>query len=86
MITPFTIDDKNDKLTIENIELVAENSVKLLDRWGVVAAQWENYSNEVEYDFSKLSPGNYVCIVEFTYPGESRKAIVKGIVTILKSN
>ena len=86
MITPFTIDDKNDRLTIENIERVTENSVKLLDRWGVVVQQWENYSNDTEYDFSKLSPGNYICIVEFAYPGESRRATVKGIVTVLKSN
>lgn len=86
MITPFTIDEKNDKLTIENIELVTENTVKLLDRWGVVAAEWRNYSNDIDYDFSKLSPGNYVCIIEFSYPGESRKVLTKGIVTVLKSN
>jgi hypothetical protein len=58
--------------------------VKLLDRWGAIAVQWENYSNDSAYDFSKLSPGNYVCIVEFAYPGVSTKSTINGIVTILK--
>jgi hypothetical protein len=86
MITPFTLDDVNDNLFIENIEMTSINSVKLLDRWGLVVVEWKNYSNETDYDFSKLSPGNYVCIVEYVYPGESRTVTAKSIVTILKSN
>ncbi|MBL7858019.1 MAG: gliding motility-associated C-terminal domain-containing protein [Cyclobacteriaceae bacterium] len=85
LITPFTIDAVNDKLTIENIELTSENKVKLLDRWGVVAAEWKNYTNETEYDFSTLSPGNYVCLVEYSYPGESNRLTAKGMVTVLKT-
>ena len=85
LITPFTIDDVNDKLVIENIELTSENTVKLLDRWGVVAGEWTNYNNTTEYDFSTLSPGNYVCLVEYSYPGETSRLTAKGMVTILKS-
>jgi hypothetical protein len=85
MITPFR-QEFNDKLVIENIDKVSGNKVKLLDRWGVVAVEWQNYTNDNNYDFSKLSPGNYICIVEYTYPGESRIVTAKGMVTILKTN
>lgn len=85
LITPFTIDAANDKLVIENIELTTDNTVKLLDRWGVVAAEWTNYNNVTEYDFSALSPGNYVCLVEYSYPGQTNRLTAKGMVTILKS-
>ncbi len=84
LITPFVQDDVNDRLVIENINLAPDNKVTLVDRWGVVAAQWNNYSNETEYDFSKLSPGNYVCLVEFTYPGDTKRNKTAGLVTVLK--
>lgn len=86
MITPYTLDQVNDKLNIENIELTESNHVKLLDRWGLVVKEWIDFTNDVEYDFSLLSPGNYVCVVEFTYPGTSARSTAKGVVTILKSN
>lgn len=86
MITPFVLDGINDKLTIENIDLTTANTVKFIDRWGVVVAEWENYSEQTEYDFGKLSPGNYVCIVEYTSPGSSKRGVAKGMVTILKGN
>ena len=85
IITPYRT-EFNDRLVIENIEKVSDNKVTLLDRWGVLAVQWYNYTNETEYDFTKLPPGNYVCIVEYTYPGESRRVTAKGMITILKSN
>jgi hypothetical protein len=85
LITPYNI-NVNDKLVIENIEKVEHNTVKLLDRWGVVVAEWKDFTNETEYDFTKLSPGNYVCLVQFNYPGESRTSTAKGMVTLLKSN
>ena len=86
MITPYTLDNVNDKLTIENIELTESNNVKLVDRWGLVVKEWTDFTNDVEYDFSQLSPGNYVCVVEYSYPGSSTRATTKGVVTILKSN
>jgi hypothetical protein len=86
MITPYILDDKNDRLIIDNIELTESNHVRLLDRYGVVVKEWFDYTNDNQEDFSTLSPGNYVCIVEFTYPGSESSATAKGVVTILKSN
>jgi hypothetical protein len=86
MITPYTLDQVNDKLTIENIDLTESNNVKLLDRWGLIVKEWNNYTNDDGFDFSNLSPGNYVCVVEFSYPGTSERATAKSVVTILKSN
>lgn len=85
MITPFTLDEKNDKLYIENIEQAIQNEVKLIDRWGNVAAEWTNFTNEVEYDFSRLSPGNYICLVTYSAQGQNN-VTAKGMVTVLKSN
>lgn len=84
LITPFQA-GFNDKLVIENIEKVSDNKVTLLDRWGAIAVQWHNFKNEIEYDYSKLSPGNYICLIEYSYPGEVRKVTAKGMVTILKT-
>jgi len=85
MITPYTLDEINDKLFIENIGQTTSNEVKLLDRWGNVVAEWNNFTNDVEYDFSKLSPGNYICLVTYSAQGQNA-ATAKGMVTILKSN
>lgn len=84
LITPYQ-PEFNDKLVIENIEKISDNKVTLLDRWGMVAVQWHNYANDNDYDFTRLPPGNYICIVEYFFPGERRKATVKAMVTILKS-
>jgi hypothetical protein len=85
MITPFTADDVNDKLFIENIDLTTSNHVTLIDRYGVVVSEWDDYSNEIEYDFQRFSPGNYICVVEYVPTGSTAKAVAKGNVTILKT-
>ena len=66
--------------------MTTANTVKLLDRWGSVVAEWTGFSNEIDYDFQKFSPGNYICIVEYTVPGSEKMNTAKGLVTILKSN
>ncbi len=86
LITPYVQDGANDKLFVRNIEMTTSNTVKLLDRWGVLVKEWTDYSNDVDFDFSTLSPGNYICIVEYVSPGNPSTAIAKGMVTILKSN
>jgi hypothetical protein len=85
LITPYNT-NVNDRLVIENLDKVEHNTVKLLDRWGVVAAEWKDYNDNVEYDFTKLSPGNYVCLVQFKYPGDNNTSTAKGMVTVIKSN
>jgi len=85
LITPYNV-NVNDKLFIENIEKIEHNTVKLLDRWGLVVAEWKDFTNDIDYDFTKLGPGNYVCLVQFAYPGESKTTTAKGMVTVIKSN
>jgi hypothetical protein len=85
LITPYTPDNVNDKLTIEHIGRFATNKVTLLDRYGVQVAQWKNFTNDVNYDFSRLGPGNYICIVEYGNPDESTK-VIQQMVTVLKTN
>lgn len=85
LITPYHV-NVNDRLTIDNIEKTEHNTVRLLDRWGLTVAEWKDFTNDTEYDFTRLSPGNYVCIVEFSYPGQAKTTTAKGMVTVLKSN
>jgi hypothetical protein len=85
MITPFTQDEVNDKLVIENIDVTESNKVTFIDRYGVVVKEWTNYTSDIEFDFQRFSPGNYVCVVEYVAPGSPTKFTAKGNVTILKS-
>ncbi len=85
MITPYTLDEINDRLFIEKIELTEKNKVVLLDRWGKIILELQNFTNDTSYDFSTLSPGNYVCIVDYVPPGENTNSIQRGIVSILNS-
>ena len=84
LITPFGSADTNDRLFIENLNLFESNKVTLLDRWGVVIKEWTNYNNEIsDYDFRKLTPGNYICIVECTDEEGTQKK--SQMVTVLKT-
>jgi hypothetical protein len=87
LITPFLLDGENDKLYIEQIDAFDFNTVTLLDRWGVVVKRWEKYTNEVQYDFSQLGPGNYIVIVEYGSLAEgATMQKVSQMVTVLKTN
>lgn len=85
LITPFTPDQINDGLYIENIDQFEFKKITLLDRWGVVVAQWgDEFSNAMAYDFSTLSPGNYICIAEFgSDEGTAQK--ISQMITVLKT-
>lgn len=68
VITPNG-DGQNDYLYIDGIDFYTDNTVKLVDRWGVVhfeKANFKNYNlaNPSDFDFNKLSNGNYICVVE----------------------
>lgn len=87
LITPFTEDEANDVLLIDNINLTEENTVTLLDRWGVSHRVWKNYDNaNPQFDFKKLSPGNYICIVEYKLPGSSEMKKKSQMITVLRTN
>jgi hypothetical protein len=93
LITPFTIDTKNDVLYIDHIDHFDFNTVTLLDRWGVEIKKWKDFTNYDDplkpnadgYDFAKLSPGNYICIVEYGNKGGKREKISQ-MITVLKTN
>jgi hypothetical protein len=85
MITPFGSPGENDKLYIENIHRFDFNTVTLLDRWGVQVAVWNNYTNDINYDFNKLGPGNYICIVQYGNLDGAKK-VEQQMVTVLKTN
>jgi gliding motility-associated-like protein len=82
LITPNN-DQENNSLFIEQIDRYPLNTVTLADRWGSVIKRWENFSNsDSSFDFSSLSTGNYVCIVEVMLPNGRKK--FSQMVSILK--
>ncbi|HYG02791.1 MAG TPA: hypothetical protein VD927_10120 [Chryseosolibacter sp.] len=85
LITPHGSPDVFDQLEIHNLTGFAYNKVTLLDRYGVPLKEWEDYAASDHSDFFKtLSPGNYICIVEY---GASKENVRKKsqMVTVLKS-
>jgi hypothetical protein len=86
LITPFGSPGTNDKLMIQNLDRFDFNTVTLLDRWGVQVAVWKDYKNDTtNYDFSKLGPGNYICIVQYGKNGGEIK-VEQQMVTVIKTN
>lgn len=92
MITPFTKDGANDHLHIESIEKFDLRKVTLLDRWGGLVKEWKDFTNYNDdfnpntdgYDFARLSPGQYICVVEYGLSGgETRKK--SQMITVLKA-
>lgn len=90
VITPTNDDVRNNVLQISDIELFPDNTVTLLDRYGVPVKTWTNFVNfstsnpqQDSFDFSTLGIGNYICIVKYkTLSGEVVK--VSQMVTVLK--
>ncbi len=94
LITPFNIDNINDKLKIVNIEYTFENKVTLLDRWGVPVREWKNFRNYDDpnnpntdtFDFTRLSPGNYICVLEYKLSADAPVAKMNQMISVLKGN
>jgi len=91
LISPFTPDNMNDELYIENIGKFPTNTVTLLDRWGVPVKEWKNFTNYSDpvnpnaevFNFTGLSPGNYICVVEYSSPTQGTRKKSQ-MVTVLK--
>jgi hypothetical protein len=87
LITPYSSPGVNDKLHISKIKSIqlSNQKVSLLDRYGVPIKSWEGeaISEDIDYDFSKLSPGNYICVVEYTRAGKAERILQ--MVTLLKN-
>jgi hypothetical protein len=94
LITPHNLDNINDRLKIVNIEYTTNNTVTLIDRWGVVIKKWSNFRNYDDplnpnddgFDFSSMSPGNYICILEYQFTADAPKQKLTQMVTVLKGN
>jgi hypothetical protein len=92
LISPYNADNINDQLHIVNVEYTAENKVTLLDRWGVVVKRWDNFRNYDDplnpnqdgYDFSRLGPGNYICVFEYRLTPDGPKEDLTQMITVLK--
>lgn len=92
LISPFNTDNINDQLKIVNVEYVFSNKVSLLDRWGVVVKEWKDFKNYDDpnnpnsdgFDFSKLSPGNYICVLEYKLTADAPAEKISQMVTVLK--
>jgi len=94
LITPFNMDDVNDQLKIVNVEYTFENKVTLVDRWGVPVKVWQNFRNYDDvnnpnsdgYDFGKLSPGNYICVLEYRLSAGAPLQKKNQMISVLKGN
>jgi hypothetical protein len=94
LITPYNSDDINDKLKIFNINYTYQNTVTLLDRWGVPVKKWTNFTNYDDpanpntdtFDFSGLSPGNYICVLEYQLSADAPKETMTQMISVLKGN
>jgi hypothetical protein len=86
LITPYNKDEVNDGLQIVNVDYATDNKVTLLDRWGDVVKEWVNYRNNDTFDFSALSPGNYICVLEYQLSPSSPRAKMSQMISILKGN
>ncbi len=86
LITPYNKDEINDRLQIVNVDYATDNKVTLLDRWGAVVKEWVNYRNDDTFDFSGLSPGNYICVLEYQLSPSSPRAKMSQMISILKAN
>jgi len=94
LITPFNADNVNDRLKIVNIEYVFRSKVTLLDRWGVVVKEWADFRNyddpnnpnQDNFDFSKLGPGNYICILQYQLSAEAPEEQLTQMISVLKGN
>lgn len=92
LITPHNLDDVNDKLKIVNIESTYSNTVYLLDRYGVLIRKWQNFrnyddpenTNPDSFDFTRLSPGNYICMLEYKLSADGGTEKLTQMITILK--
>ena len=82
LITPDK-DDQNDALFIAGIDAYPENEVTLLDRWGVVVANWKNFKNDESKNFRELAIGNYICILKYK-KGADEINVKPQMITVLK--
>jgi len=71
--------------------LYPENRVELINRWGVTVKSWINFSNyatgdskQADFDFTGLSVGNYICIVEYANSTGSDKKSQSQMISVLK--
>ena len=87
LITPSGSIGFNDVLTIDYLDKFSFNKVTLLDRWGVLIKEWNDYNEEKakSYDFKQLGAGNYIVVVEYGNVGE-KKMVEQQMVTVLKTN
>jgi hypothetical protein len=89
LLSPYERDGINDDLYIRNIEFTVYNRLTLLDRYGVIIKEWENFKNFNDpqrtdyFDISQLPPGNYLCILDYQLPSDQSVNRKTQMVTLL---
>lgn len=90
VITPNDEDAQNNVLYIVGIDSYPNNTVTILDRWGVFVKEWSNFANypigsgpeTSNFNFKGLAVGNYIVIVKYTNGGKEES--VRQMVSVLK--
>jgi hypothetical protein len=76
-------DGVNSSLIIDNVDQFPENKITLIDRWGAIVVTLKNFNTtDTSFDFGRLSPGNYVCIIEYETKSGPKK--ISQMITVLK--
>ena len=91
IITPNG-DGKNETLVIEGLDFYPKNKVTLLDRWGAMYFEKENFLNyadptipqQADFDYTKLNNGNYICAVQFTDSSGKTYKVKPQMISVLK--
>jgi gliding motility-associated-like protein len=91
VITPNG-DAKNETLVIEGLDFYPQNKVMLLDRWGAVYLERDNFLNysdptvpqQGDFDYTKLNNGNYICTVQFTDSSGKTHKVKPQMISVLK--
>ncbi|GHN00711.1 hypothetical protein WSM22_22000 [Cytophagales bacterium WSM2-2] len=90
IITPNG-DDVNETLFIQGIDFYKENKVTFMDRYGATyfeKSQFANYTSkspqQLDFDYSKLNNGNYICTVEYTDTNGNVRKSKSQMITVIK--
>ena len=89
VITPFTIDGKNDVLAINCIEGSPDNSVEVFNRWGQLVFEADGYDNDavafrgLSESGNELPEGGYFYVLRYRDANNDQQ-LIKGSFNVLR--
>jgi hypothetical protein len=91
VITPGTQDDQNNVLVVEKIRYFSQNKLRLVNRWGDLIKEWENFQNytsssseQADFNFMNLNQGSYIAILDYVNPVSGSNEKIVQMITVLK--